>query len=244
MQVSEQFGTGVRGSVLLVEDSELERAALSTTLEGLGFAVIACEDSRSALQALESVPTPHLILLDLHTPHMNGWEFCLEQRRHTTWRNIPVIAISGDRSAQAAAIHADGYLPKPLQRGALLRTIDKVLADAREKTAAAQQVHASKQWPSVGREQVSAGDSDEALAQSERGASLPLEVLSSSLLLARTLTESLQSRLPSSERFSAVGIGKVLTRAHKAAMHLRALLHAREVQARALMPRPKREGLN
>lgn len=199
-----------RGVVMLVEDNELESAALSDALEALGFSVVVCEDGAVALEKLRAGVMPSLILLDLHTPRMSGWEFRLAQRDHQGWRRIPVIAMSGDRSAQAAAIDADRYLAKPFQRAMLREAIDQVLADVPVERAQTTKVRAKSK---------SAG----MVVQRS------LEVLGDSLTLARTLVESLQRKLPHAEGVSVAGVVRLLSRAQQAAMNMQAVLHRGQV---------------
>ncbi|MFT3926974.1 MAG: response regulator [Myxococcales bacterium] len=208
-----------RGVVLLVEDSELESMALVDALEVLGFSVVACEDGAGALERLRSGLMPSLILLDLHTPRMSGWEFRLAQRDHEGWRKIPVIAMSGDRSAQAMAIDADRYLAKPFQRATLQEAIESVLADT--------QLEASR-----------SGEASRTAGGAGFGfmAQRSLEVLHDSLTLARSVAQTLHKKLPQSDAFGMVGIVQLLARAHGASLHLQALVQGERVQALAVEP--------
>jgi len=119
-------------SMLLVEDDEYMAEALQLILERNGFRVTWCEDGQQALERLRTGPAPALIVLDLWTPNMDGWQFRLEQQREPALSSIPVIALSADRSARAAAIDAEAFLAKPVEEQVLLDTVRRVLA----KTAA------------------------------------------------------------------------------------------------------------
>jgi len=124
-------------SLLLVEDDVYMAEALQLILERNGFLVTWCEDAQQALEQLQTAPTPALIVLDLWTPNMDGWQFRLEQRRRPALSMIPVIALSADRSARAAAIDADAFLAKPVEEKVLLATIRRVLAEARDAAVSA-----------------------------------------------------------------------------------------------------------
>src|SRR5262249_41655807 len=80
-----------------------------------------------AIGQLRCVVPPDLIVLDLMMPVMDGWQFRVRQRNDPTIASIPVLAISADDSAKAAAIHADGYLKKPLDLAMLLHAIERIL---------------------------------------------------------------------------------------------------------------------
>ena len=76
-------------SMLLVEDDVYMAEALQLLLERDGFRVTWCEDAQQALEHLEKAPTPALIVLDLWTPNMDGWQFRLEQQRRPALAKIP-----------------------------------------------------------------------------------------------------------------------------------------------------------
>lgn len=129
-------------SMLLVEDDEFAAEAMTLALTRHGYQVTRCEDSMEALKHLRKGHKPSLILLDLWTPNMDGWQFRVEQRREAAWADIPVVAISADSSAMAAAIDTEAFLSKPVDEGLLLETIRTVLARQRNTTVASAAVHA------------------------------------------------------------------------------------------------------
>src|SRR4051812_25246713 len=112
---------------LLVVDDDLDlRSSLVGLLLGEGYEVASCEDGREGLEMLRALPAPDLLILDLRLPGIDGWELRVRQRADPALSAIPVLVVSADRSAQAAAIDADGYLPKPFQAGELLREIERI----------------------------------------------------------------------------------------------------------------------
>jgi signal transduction histidine kinase len=115
--------------VMIVEDDPDIQNALSTLLESKGYAVERCVNGMDALQKLGSCVRPDVILLDLHLPVMDGWQFRAAQRRDALLAGIPVVAMSADDSAQAAAVHAEAYLRKPLQPNELIAAVERVLAE-------------------------------------------------------------------------------------------------------------------
>src|SRR5688572_19056355 len=91
-------------TVLIVDDDDDLAEALAVVLEQHGFASKRCQDAVAALEALQREELPDLILLDLMMPRMDGWEFRALQRSNSAWASIPVVALTGNTSAQAAVM--------------------------------------------------------------------------------------------------------------------------------------------
>ena len=116
--------SGSAAIVLLVEDDDDIREALSQVLENAGYAVVTAPNGQVGLESLR-VHHPSLILLDLMMPVMNGWQFRRHQRADEALAGVPVIVISADESArtEAAALGAEGFLPKPIVIDQLLQLV-------------------------------------------------------------------------------------------------------------------------
>jgi signal transduction histidine kinase len=113
--------------LLIVEDEPAIRDALHVMLEDGGYTVLCSDNGEQALALLSAcVPLPDVIMLDLMMPVMDGWEFRLRQRSHPRLARIPVLVMSSDGSAKAAAIDADGFLPKPFRDSDLKRALEGV----------------------------------------------------------------------------------------------------------------------
>lgn len=119
--------------ILLVEDDRSIRDVLRGILEEEGYAVTIAENGKRALEFLRSGGVPDLIVLDLRMPIMDGWQFRAEQKADPVLAAIPVLAISADGSAKAAAIDAAAYLRKPLSTGAMIEAIRRILSATERK---------------------------------------------------------------------------------------------------------------
>ena len=115
-------------SILVVEDNIDIQESLKTTLELEGFNVFTADNGREALDKLEVIPTPCLILLDLMMPVMNGWEFVEEINKDIMLSSIPIVVVTaiGDSSKSPKT---DGYIPKPINYEALINTVCKHCGD-------------------------------------------------------------------------------------------------------------------
>lgn len=122
--------------ILIVEDDTATRDAMALVLQMEGYRVALAENGQEALDYLHHHPPPCVILLDLLTPVMDGWEFRRRQQKDPALAGIPVIVISGAENAkeQAASFGAAGYILKPIDAEPLLATV---------------QLFASKQKPEI-----------------------------------------------------------------------------------------------
>jgi CheY-like chemotaxis protein len=110
--------------VLIVEDDPDLRAMIDQLLFLEGFETVTAENGCAALDVLCREPRPHVILLDLMMPVMDGWRFRAEQRRRAEIAGIPVIVLSAV-TERAAGFDAVALLSKPLN-------FDRLLAVVRE----------------------------------------------------------------------------------------------------------------
>ena len=112
-------------SVLLVEDDDGVRESVAAILRDEGYVVDEADSGWSALARLAHGPRPTLILLDLMMPEMDGIDFRERQLADPALRAIPVVIISArpDVARQAARLHADAFLQKPMSFEELLHVV-------------------------------------------------------------------------------------------------------------------------
>ena len=104
---------------ILVVDDNLEAArALAVLLELWGHQVFLAHDGRSALEQVRS-RQPHIVLLDIGLPGMDGFEVAAALRRESGPRSLRVISMSGmsreDDFARALQSGIDHHLRKPVE---------------------------------------------------------------------------------------------------------------------------------
>ena len=126
--------------VAVVEDDDEIRTVLADLLGEEGYRVLPYVSADDALREMESGRRPDLILLDLMMPGMNGWQFRVEQLRRPELAEIPVIVLSADASAHAAAIDADAYVKKPIDADRLCAVVGQVLLAAERRRLAAKAI--------------------------------------------------------------------------------------------------------
>jgi ammonium transporter len=102
--------------IMVVEDDENTREMLQRTLEKEGWGVVTAENGRLALEAMRMQP-PHLVLLDLMMPEMDGFQFVSEVQRQPKWQNIPIIVVTAKDLDQTEIELLNGYVERVLQKG-------------------------------------------------------------------------------------------------------------------------------
>jgi PAS domain S-box-containing protein len=116
------------GQILIVEDDVATRKILRRILERQGWAVTEADSGRAALEKLE-IARPHLILLDLMLPDMDGFELIGELRKSHSRDPIPIVAITGKDLTPAESQQLNGYVARVLQKG--VYSCDTLLRDVR-----------------------------------------------------------------------------------------------------------------
>jgi CheY-like chemotaxis protein len=116
--------------ILLVEDNETNRDMLSRRLARRGYEVIIAVDGVEGL-AMARAEAPHLILMDMSLPVLDGWEATRQLKAGASTQTIPVIALTahamaGDRE-KALEAGCDEYETKPVEFQRLLSKIEAIL---------------------------------------------------------------------------------------------------------------------
>ena len=127
--------------ILVVDDDQIILKTLSIALISNGYQVFTATDGPGAA-TIVTQERPDLILLDLLFPPdaanvggaLQDGFFIIEWLRHMgEAKDIPIIIISGDKSAKdrknALATGAVEFFPKPIDRIALLATIRATLGE-------------------------------------------------------------------------------------------------------------------
>jgi len=119
-------------SILIAEDNDNVAAPLERLLQKAGYETRRAVDGIDALSQL-AVNPPHLLLLDLKMPRLNGVELLRKLRQSDKTKRLPVIVMTGVyRGAQSAAaarsLGVETYLEKPFRAGDLLKAIEQNLS--------------------------------------------------------------------------------------------------------------------
>jgi CheY-like chemotaxis protein len=116
--------------LLLVEDNEESRDALSRHLRRKGYEIVIAVDGRQVVGVADA-EAPDLILMDMSLPGVDGWQATRQLKATPQTQAIPVIALTahamaGDRE-RALAVGCDDYDTKPIEFPRLLAKIESLL---------------------------------------------------------------------------------------------------------------------
>lgn len=116
-KASEEESEDLRQQILIVDDSEMNRAILTEILQK-DYRILNAEDGEQCIEILEQKGTAiSLILLDLVMPKMDGFEVLSVMNKKQWIEDIPVIMISSEDSAQfirkAYEFGASDYIGRP-----------------------------------------------------------------------------------------------------------------------------------
>jgi two-component system cell cycle sensor histidine kinase/response regulator CckA len=130
VSVTQHSATGVRPTVLVVDDEPQLRGLARRVLEEAGYDVLEAPDGQAALQLVNGTHAPvNVVLTDIRMPIMNGWE--LAEALTSRQPPVPVVLMSGFGSgAEATFFPAVNFLAKPFTGEALLGLVRRVLAAA------------------------------------------------------------------------------------------------------------------
>jgi len=122
------------GTILVVDDNEMNRDLLSRRLRRDGHTVVIAEHGRAALDALARDPYD-LVLLDIMMPELTGYEVLEIMKKDATLQHIPVVMITAateeDSIVRCLLLGADDHLPKPFNPAILRARVASSLAKKR-----------------------------------------------------------------------------------------------------------------
>ncbi len=120
----------MKKKILIVDDEESIRKSLSGALADEGYAVFTAADGADALELVET-ERPHLILLDIWMPQIDGIEALRKLKED--FPEVAVVMISGHGSIETAVkatkLGAYDFIEKPLSLEKVVITIDHALRE-------------------------------------------------------------------------------------------------------------------
>jgi len=124
---------GAPGTVLIVDDTELNAATLEIACAGIpGMEVRAVHSAPEAVGVLDDRETlVRAVITDIRMPGMDGFELIRFIRSHRTHVGTPIIVVTADTdpetSARTASLGANAFFSKPFSPRAVRRALEDLL---------------------------------------------------------------------------------------------------------------------
>ena len=117
--------------VLIVDDDAAMVKLITHNLDAAGYRVLTARDGEQAIRMIRQ-DKPHLVLLDVLLPGMDGFQVCQSIREFS---DIPVMMITAKGEVQNVVrgldMGADDYMAKPFDVNVLIARVRAVLSRAR-----------------------------------------------------------------------------------------------------------------
>jgi two-component system alkaline phosphatase synthesis response regulator PhoP len=122
--------TGMKDTILVVDDNADSVTIMCTILEGRGYQVAVASSGAEALEVLAKQPVK-LVLLDVMMPEMSGIEVLQQIKDNSQTGRLAVILVTAKTHDEDVMVGyqygADYYITKPFTAKQLLYGIDLVL---------------------------------------------------------------------------------------------------------------------
>jgi len=116
-----------RYRILIVDDDAMAREILRRILEHSGYEVMTAGSGPEALRKLHE-GIPHLVVVDLMMPEMDGFELCRRIKSHL---DVPIMILSAvaavESKVEGLQMYAEDYVVKPFEKEELVARVQRVL---------------------------------------------------------------------------------------------------------------------
>ncbi len=119
-----------KSHVLVIDDDISVLKLLEKILTAQGYEVTLAQSGKEGLEKLKA-EIPHLIILDIMMPEMDGYEVCKRIRKNPTLKHLPIIMLSGKGDVkdeiEGWRIGIDEYITKPFNIEELVAIIKGII---------------------------------------------------------------------------------------------------------------------
>ena len=126
-----------RPLVLVADDDPDILLLITLTLERDGYDVVTAKDGSSALEAAAE-RVPHLVVLDLMMPGLDGYEVTRRLRREQATKDVPIVIVTAaaeeHQATRALEAGADAYMKKPFSPRELLTRTAALILERRPRS--------------------------------------------------------------------------------------------------------------
>lgn len=117
--------------ILVVDDDIDILETVRDVLVGGGYSVVTAGNGKEALDRIQEIDVPCVILLDLMMPVMSGGEFLAVLRQKRMLASVPVVIISAWASEAGQVLdQVQGFVKKPMSLKSLLEVANRYCAES------------------------------------------------------------------------------------------------------------------
>ncbi len=134
--------------VLVVDDQPANIRLLDAVLSPRGYRVLTAASGEQALDVLRD-ERPHVVLLDIMMPGMDGYEVCRRIREHPATAYLPVVMITASDTQEklrAVEAGADDFITKPFDQAELLARVKSLVRVKRYHDTVERQAAELESW--------------------------------------------------------------------------------------------------
>ena len=135
-------------TILVVDDQPQNIRLLEAVLTPRGYRVLSADSGAEALDLLAR-EQPHLVLLDIVMPGMDGYEVCRRIRENPDTAYLPVVMVTASESREkvrAIEAGADDFVAKPFDQAELLARVKSLVRIQRHQDTIRRQADELEQW--------------------------------------------------------------------------------------------------
>lgn len=116
-------------TIFLIDDSPTMLMSLTQTLESAGYNILTANDGVDALEKLNAIKKPDLIITDINMPNMNGLEFIRHARLKLRFTPILTLTTESQKEKrdEGRRLGATGWLVKPIGGKDLIAVVEKAI---------------------------------------------------------------------------------------------------------------------
>src|ERR1700741_2715588 len=115
----------IKKAIVLIVDEAPDNLILMNGLLREQYQVVLANSGRAALDVMQQVPRPHLVVLDVALPDMSGYSVCHQLKSSPDTAGIPVIFLQ-QQPDEARAFQEGGaaFVAKPVAGDVLRARVD------------------------------------------------------------------------------------------------------------------------
>ena len=121
----------IKTTILIIDDNPVNRSVMDSICKSLGYLTITAVDGYDATEKVRS-SLPHLILLDIEMPGMDGKEFLKKFKATKEGKEVPVLMVTSVEEVESMIEcfkeGANDYITKPFEPEVLKARIENSLS--------------------------------------------------------------------------------------------------------------------